>query len=545
MKRIKRSKGRIPFIIVACIVVLIVQGCSKKDPIIKDNIHPIVTIDPTVEPIKPVELSSVTSIDVVTDMSYQEFFTQDPYSELSAYIRETYEEIDPELYNYLFQAVINQKTSVDISSFSLSKEQIMQTCSSLYEQAGFQLFYLSRVKWSNDYKTVNFIYKEYSNDDIAELLATFYSKINHLLYNVAPKDYNSYQRFYSVYDYITKHASYTDDMSDENTHSPYSILMNGKGICGGYSMLANYVLNFVDIPTEYISNEPHAWNMVTLDNKRYHTDMTWGAGYGDVNYLNTILMDDEDRMAGLNNMGFGDYPIIVGYPRNNPITPNSAIDHDFKLYNDIFNNFSLDIDDEYVYFTDYIGINRVKLDGTEKELILEAAVNAFTTYNSVIFYVNENFQLYQYEIGKTPVLLDNSISVNYLKVEDGILIYGDMYEEKEKEIDLNEFSLLKIAKNLNNMENILVMDQQTFEINITFSEEMDTSFLPKEQIGLVCEDRMIPNHMVWNETGDGLIIRTKDLLESGMELKLYVLPGIIDNNGNGTEDGYDMAIIIK
>lgn len=539
----KRRKGRIPFIIVGCILVLTIQGCSKKEEIIKDNVQPIVEISPTVE---PVELSSITSIDVVTDMSYQEFFIQDPYSELSKSILETYINIDQELYNYLFQAITKQQTSVDISSLHVSNEQIMDTCSSLYEQSGFQLFYLYRINWSQDYKTINLTYKDYSSDEIKENMERFYTKMNHLLYNVAPNDFNEYQRFYSVYEYITKYASYTDNMSDENTHSPYSILMNGKGICGGYSMLANYVLNFVDIPTEYISNEPHAWNIVTLGNKRYHTDMTWGAGYEDIYYLNTILMDDEDRMAGLNNMGFGDYPIIVGYSRNNPITPSPMIDHDFKFYNDIYNNFSLDIEQEYVYFTDSIGINRVNLDGTEKELILEAAVNAFTTYNSVIYYINEDYHLYQYEIGKEPILIDSSIPVDYVKVEDGILIYGDWYENKEvKEIDLNEFSLLNVQDNLNHLENKIVTNQQTFELKISFSEKMDTSLLPKEQIGLVYEERIIPIHMVWNEAGDELIIRSKDLLESGMELKLYVLPGVIDNNGNKTEDGYDMVILIK
>jgi hypothetical protein len=503
------------------------QGCSKKDEIIKDRTQPIVTILPTIEPtepIEPVELTSVTRIEVVADRSYQDFFTEDPYSELSTYILDTYTDVDQDLYNYIFQAVIQQKTSVDISSFSLSNEQIVNTCSSLYEQAGFQLFYLNRIKWSNDFKTVNLTYKGYSKEEITKSAATFYRKMNHLLYNVAPKDYNSFQRFYSVYDYITKHASYTDNIADENTHSSFSILVNGKGICGGYALLADYVLKFVDIPTMYLSNEPHAWNIVTLGNKRYHTDMTWGAGYEDLNYLSTILMDDEARMTGLNNIGFGEFEIIEGYPRLNPTTPEPVVNQDFSFYSEIYNNFSLDIEQEYVYFTDTTGINRVKLDGTEKELLLEAAVNAFTTYHSVVYYINENYQLYQYEIGKAPLLLDDSFSVDYVKVEDGILIYGTIYENKEeKEIDLNEFSLINKPENLTHMESSIITNQQTFEFNLSFSNRMDTSRLPKEQVGLVNEGKILPIHMVWNEAGDKLIIRSKDLLEGGMELKLYVL----------------------
>lgn len=538
------KKIRISLMIGSISLLLLTQGCSKNEISIRDDITPVVTNSPISEP--ELVLSSVSSIDVVTDRSYQDFFTENPYKQLSKSILESYINIDKDLYNYLFQAVIDEKTSVDISSFSVSNEQIVDTCSSLYEQAGFQLFYLYRVKWSNDYKTVNLTYKDYTSKEINEYKETFYRKMNHLLYNVAPKDFNEYQRFYSVYEYITKHSSYSNNMSDENTTTAYGILVNGMGICGGYSALANYVLNFVDIPTEYISNEPHAWNIVTLDNKRYHTDLTWGAGYEDTYFLNTILMDDEDRLAGLNNMGFGDFPIIVGYPRNNPITPNPCTYNDFKFYNNIYNNFSLDIEQGYVYYNDYKGINRVKLNGTDPEVILEAVVYNFVTYNGIIYYTDETNHLYQYEIGNIPVLIDDSMNVDYVKVENGILIYGDLYETKEeKKIDLNEFSLKRIPEDMNQVDTKMVTNEQTFQINVSFTEKMDTTILPIQQVGLVYKDRIIPIHLSWNENGTELIVRPKEILEKGMELQLYVMPGIIDINENSTIEGHMMSVLLK
>jgi len=61
-------------------------------------------------------------------------------------------------------------------------------------------------------------------------------------------------------------------MRDPLTFSPYSILVNGQGICGGYANLMCYVLNRVNIQTEYVCNEAHAWNVVRIDSKWYNSD---------------------------------------------------------------------------------------------------------------------------------------------------------------------------------------------------------------------------------------------------------------------------------
>ncbi|MHB8131446.1 MAG: transglutaminase domain-containing protein, partial [Mobilitalea sp.] len=473
----------------------------------------------------------------------QDFFTEDPYSQLSKYILEPYTP-DKELYNFLFKAVVNQEKSVDISNFEIADRQIMDTVSCLYEQAGYQLFYLYRVKWSQDYKTINFTYLDYTEEEIKEYQDILYSQMNHLLYNVAPEDYTPMQRFFAVFDYITKLGNYTDDMSDETTFSAGSILVNQKGICGGFSILANYALNFVGIPTEYISNEPHAWNMVTLDGNRYHTDFTWGAGnaYSGPSSLNTVLMDDQARMAGLDSMGFGDFPIIVGYPGDNPITPEPATDTRYDFYQSIYENYALDIENDWIYYYDR-GIYRSHLDGTGKELIDKQFGYQFSAYNGDLYYIGDPNGLYQYESGKPPVLLDNTIEFEYTKIENGILKYGKG-TEKEKEINLNDFSAKQFPQESSNQKQpINVSNRETFQIEITFSGQMNTSNIPTKSIGLLNnKGESTPLHLTWNDTGDKLTLRSKTYINKEPRMTLYVIAGIEDNNGLLTEDNYKIDI---
>jgi transglutaminase/protease-like cytokinesis protein 3 len=171
----------------------------------------------------------------------------------------------------LYKAVENQEESVDVTGFHLPGEKVVASSECLYQPAGLQLYYMQYARCSKDFNTVKFTYTD-SGEAITKNQNIFYLEMNHLLYNVAPKDYTPLQRFFSVYDYITKLADYSDNLEDYSTLTVNSILVQHKGICGAYSLLANYVLNFVGVKTYSVSNEPHAWNVVELNGSRYHSD---------------------------------------------------------------------------------------------------------------------------------------------------------------------------------------------------------------------------------------------------------------------------------
>jgi hypothetical protein len=74
-------------------------------------------------------------------------------------------------------------------------------------------------------------------------------------------------------------------------------------------------------------------------------------------------------MEGLNLMDFGKYPIIIGYPGINEVVPLSCDNNRYDSINLIYENYALDIDNNWIYFGDFEGTHRIHLDGTGKETI--------------------------------------------------------------------------------------------------------------------------------------------------------------------------------
>lgn len=538
--------NRFGMLIFSIFYILYFQGCSHK------NNENSISVTPSAVKDNPISnatlLPEIKKIKVQPDKTFLAEVEENPYSALSIMTIQAYPDIDKDLFNYLYSSVKNQFKKADISNFKLSPRQIMDTCESLYDRAGFELFYLNRVKWSNDYKSVNFTYFDYSDEEIRENREIFNSKLNHLLNNVSPPSYSPLQKFFSIYEYITKNSSYTYDISDETTHTPYSILVNREGICNGYSKLAHYVLNHVDIPTLYISNASHAWNMVTLLNSKFITDFTWGSGYDDTSYLNTALMDDEIRNQGLINAGFGGEDIIVGYPRENPQKPDSCIDTRFEIFRNIYDNYDLDIENNWIYYTLDSILYRVQLDGSKQEELM-SGVNNFCVYEGTIYFRNEiDGGLYSLIPNQTPIPIDTSVDVGIIKETEGILSYKIVDAISEgKEINLNQFKLESPEiSSINHLTSFQLKAQESYQVTLTFTTPMDITTLPKSNIGMIANNsKIIPLHMYWDEAGYQLTIRPAAYINKDQGVTFYVYKGIKDINGNLTPDSYDLVITPK
>ena len=526
---------------------LYMSACSSEvSPTPFPDFTPAPVSMPTPDPTSiPTPAAPITvSITVVSDPSLEEITKLNPYAQVPDMVIETYNP-DEKLYNTLFHAIDTMESTVDVSQYQLSISEKTATCDSLYTQAGFQFYYLKRIKLSRDGNTVTITYED-TSDEALKNKRLFYLKLNHLVYNVAPENYSPLQKLFAVYDYITENSDYTDNMQDVSTHTAYSILMNGKGICGGFTNLGYYVLNRVGIPTDYIGTEAHVWNMVELDGKKYHTDITWGAGnYGSrYNYLTTILMDDEARIAGLDATGYGGV-IIKGYPRVNPPKPSPASHKDFSMYYSLYFEYALDIERNRVFYYDGEGIKQMNLDGKDTTLLSKMPAMYLEAYNGNLYFIHmDNGHLFKLQPGMGPELLDDSIRTEDMEVENGILRYRSISENIEKTLNLNPFIFTDAA-----LDEVLLQPsvhiplEQSFKFEIEFSADMNTDKLPKEAVGIVNQDgETLPLHMHWNEDGRTLTVRRQVSLENESALTLYVLPGITAADGNAVKEMYGLTV---
>ena len=91
---------------------------------------------------------------------------------------------------------------------------------------------------------------------------------------------NSMQKAKLIHDYLIENVSYDYKDVDADTvtwdcASAYSALVKHTAVCEGYASAYKLLMNMAGIPAITVSNENHAWNMVNLDGKWYHVDVTF------------------------------------------------------------------------------------------------------------------------------------------------------------------------------------------------------------------------------------------------------------------------------
>ena len=109
-----------------------------------------------------------------------------------------------------------------------------------------------------------------------------------------PSSPSDYEKAHILHDFIVDRVEY---LQQGDHQTAYGALVTGKAVCAGYARAYQLLMNRAGIPCAYIGGESydptgkriaHAWNLVWLDGKCYHTDVTWDDQGSDLfhEYLN-------------------------------------------------------------------------------------------------------------------------------------------------------------------------------------------------------------------------------------------------------------------
>lgn len=142
-----------------------------------------------------------------------------------------------------------------------------------------------KLTYGGDYTIGISINKAYSNDDITAINEIVDKVIKEKLNNNMP----TIEKIKIIHDYIIDNAEY-DKLKYENkndttykSNTAYGVLVQGYGTCNGYADAMAIFLDKLNIINYKISNSEHIWNLVYLDGKWYHLDLTWDDPISDVN----------------------------------------------------------------------------------------------------------------------------------------------------------------------------------------------------------------------------------------------------------------------
>ena len=141
----------------------------------------------------------------------------------------------------------------------------------------------------NSFKTISFTYNEnggkfslivehiYNQEEITAINYVVETKINEIINN----NMTTEEKIKKIHDYIIDSTKY-DTLKTENiydntykSNTAYGVLVQGYGICSGYSDTISIFLNKLGINNYKISNDSHIWNLVYINGIWTHLDSTW------------------------------------------------------------------------------------------------------------------------------------------------------------------------------------------------------------------------------------------------------------------------------
>ena len=133
------------------------------------------------------------------------------------------------------------------------------------------------LTYGNKYMFSITVNKAYTNKEIDEINTIVDKIINEKINN----NMSDREKIKIIHDYIINNTEY-DILKNNNindttykSNTAYGALIEGYATCNGYSDAMAIFLNKLDIINYKISNDKHIWNLVYIDGKWYHLDLTW------------------------------------------------------------------------------------------------------------------------------------------------------------------------------------------------------------------------------------------------------------------------------
>ncbi len=133
----------------------------------------------------------------------------------------------------------------------------------------------------NSLGKINIKVQKLYNDSTINILN---KKIDTVYNELITDNMTDYDKIKAIHDYIIDNSVY-DEQRANNLYNDYQgefssniatgPLLQDHGICSGYTDAMKLFLDKMNIPNYKISSENHIWNLVYINNKWLHLDLTW------------------------------------------------------------------------------------------------------------------------------------------------------------------------------------------------------------------------------------------------------------------------------
>ena len=341
--------------------------------------------------------------------------------------------INQDIYDRILSALVEVNNKVDIPiSASINSDLVFSIWSEVLQDHP-ELFYAYNFSYSYYGYTVGYYYPK---KQIQEMQAIFEQKVNGIVQKVIKTDSTPWENELRIHDYIVNNTKYNIDglNNDSLTNidfSAYGILVNGTGVCEGYSKAMQLLLQKAGIECKRISGlttmGPHDWNLVKIEDQWFHVDVTWDdpvpdKGYHRYHYYNqceSVMKKDHTYW-------------------DTSLYPEAATSDRFASLADS-NKWAIS-DNSYIYYSKSSDgyLHRMKFDGSGDQILGDCPTyaNYLTLDGEWLYFSNEYGGLYKIKCDGTCLTKLDSVNCGYVYLLDRTLYYTDLRTQEQLSLDL-------------------------------------------------------------------------------------------------------------
>lgn len=216
--------------------------------------------------------------------------SKEEFSSYSGYYFNQLEDNEKSVYIKIDKAVQNMSKKIFLTSDEASEALVnINKIMSAYFYDNPKCYYLSNqyIIASKGmslfkYTTLELNYTETSYAQISEKNRELNNAINDILKANVTDEMTDFEKELAIHDALVMHIDYYN-YEDINTiphvkHTAYGALVEKEAVCDGYSKAFKILLEEAGIDSIIINGNLdgtlHAWNIVNLDNEKYHVDVT-------------------------------------------------------------------------------------------------------------------------------------------------------------------------------------------------------------------------------------------------------------------------------
>lgn len=222
------------------------------------------------------------------------------------------------------------------------------------------------------------------------------------------KDMSDYEKELYIHDYICKSCVYDRNCDMSVSSTAYDALINKKTVCEGYARAAQLLLNKAGIYNYLIVGEAtnsenvtetHMWNIVSVDGKNYHLDLTWDDYDDNGKSISHTYFNVSDDMIFSNHFNFEPKRNNCIYTDNNYFVKNQIFFSDYnssvdkQIIKQAVKNIKVGNSDVEVMFKD----SKI-LEKAQKSLIDDSKI--FTLLDTINKQSKKNYENVSYAVDK-------------------------------------------------------------------------------------------------------------------------------------------------